>query len=148
MQLRVDELIDQLKSIERSMPGAATRNPRLSVINTIKFLQPNAGRILSDLVEELAAKKRKTAAKTRRAATALRTDVVEKYIANLNSVGVNQVAFSSVHERMQRDKQIRIVELKEILRRYTGDTSALKSKKVGFDKIEQTFDTRWKLANR
>ena len=145
---KTDTLLEELEKIEAVMPGAASRNPRAGFRKSIDFLRKHSGKTVAQLVSELE-KNPKPASKPKRTAPPLRTNLVNQAVDDLNyAVRKGVSTFDTVMGNLQRDKQIRLKELKVIVAEFTGDKSAIKSKADGFSRIRKTFDYKWKLVER
>lgn len=142
-----EDLVAILKQIEAATPGAAARNPRLGLKNTIKFLEKQAQGDVEALIKHLSMQKQK-APPARRSPPKVRADVVQRHNQALEAAGENAAMFETAVEALKSDKQVRLIELKEIVASYTGTKQSVSSKPKGYGMIEQSFDRRWKLANR
>ena len=78
----------------------------------------------------------------------MREEVVNKHVSALRSAGLNPSDFKIAFEDLKGDKSARVNEIKEIRRRYTGKTSAIRRKDTGINDIRSFFDTEWKKENR
>lgn len=147
-ETKIDDLIEQLEKIEGAMPGAVSRNPRAGIRKSIDFLKKHPGKFVSQLVTELEATPKPTT-RAKRPAAPLRTNIVNQAVDDLQYALRKGVStFDTVMGNLQRDKQVRLKELKAIVAEFTGDKSAVKSKSDGFARIRKTFDYKWKLAER
>lgn len=144
----VATLLDELSRIESQLPGPANRNPRSGFKATIKFLERYRSSSVDGLANSLAAAKKAASARKPRKTQPLRSDLVARHTQALKAAGTNSDQFSIALNAVRSDGKVRLLELKSIVREYTGDTSSFSKKDVGFGMIEQVFDQRWKLAHR
>ena len=85
---------------------------------------------------------------TTKTGPAFREDVVKRHMDALQAVGYDSAAFDHVLANIEADKDVRLTELKQIAEAYIGAAQRFKTKTLGLQIIEQTFDQRWKLEMR
>lgn len=144
--LKTDTLLEALIKLEAAMPGAATRNPKAGLRHTIAFLKKHPGSTVDDLANQLFQSKPPPAKK--KPAVALKAAVVDEQVQALKNAESSTSAFAKALDQLKSDKRVRLVELKEIVKQYTGAPVPVKSKAAGLEIIDHNFDQRWKLKNR
>lgn len=90
----------------------------------------------------------KTMSQTTKSGQAIREDVVKRHTDALKAAGYDSAAFDRVLANIEADKDVRLSELKQIAEAYIGAAQRFKTKTLGLQIIEQTFDQRWKLEMR
>ncbi|MEO0606981.1 MAG: hypothetical protein AAFY82_02040 [Pseudomonadota bacterium] len=73
---------------------------------------------------------------------------MDEHLDSLEQVRSSSGAFENALADLERDKQVRLTELKAIVAAYTRDSSSFSKKAVGYGMIRQAFDQRWKLHMR
>lgn len=147
------ELAKLLSALASELPGPASKNPRLSLANTIALLEGYQNRELAALLRELSAAKTamsalKKPSKPKKPPEPLRGPVVTRHIDSLRIAEASVSSFHAAVAALKADKKVRIQELRAIVAGYSGDTSSFPSKPVGFGILEATFDRRFALARR
>ena len=143
---KIVEMLENLKRVEAELSGPANRNPRSGFKSTISFLEKNQNCSLDELVSLLASKKKKKP--VTRSKAPLRQKKVELHVTALKEAGTQLSRFEQAIAELKGDKQVRLQELKVIVREYAQDISSFTKKDVGFGIIAQAFDQRWKLFSR
>lgn len=147
----VQDLRAALLAIDQAIGGAASKAPRAHLAKTIAFLSEYEGKTVEDVVSAFEAAKPppkvKAPAKPRTVKPKLPTqmEIVERYVSNLKTAESVLAAFNALMIELKGDKSVRLDEMKEIASRYSGDTTALKSKVTALGVIQRTFDSRWSL---
>lgn len=151
--MNTHEIGRALARLASALPGTKSSNPRAALYKVSDYLSTLADIPLAEHILGVeAARPPKANARsnaTKKAPPVPNEAIVQKYVMELRSAEtISADDFSRVLKALTDDKKVRIVELKQICEQYTGDPSALSSKPAGYGRISQTFDYRWKLANR
>lgn len=143
---KVRDLTADLSRIEQTLPGPASRNPRLGFRKTIAFLEKYDGMSVEQLQSKLAVPKKTIPKKS--SVSSLRRQKVDQYVNLLQSAGLSVLDFNEAFNSMKSDKQVRLLELKAIVAEYAKNKSSFSKKDVGYGIIQQIFDQRWKIGTR
>ena len=144
--LSIAELIRALSQIEQDMGGSKSRNPRASIINSIRFLSGHKDQTVASLLSLLSEKPAKSP--TKKKPVPVRTEIVDKHLAAMKGAGLQPEQFTAAVDALKADKMVRAAELRQIVKEFVGSTANMKSKAVGWGLIEQKFDREWKRHNR
>ena len=147
--LSTSDLLAALQAIENAVPGAVTRNPKAGLRKSIDFLSQHNGMTVASLIQSLEESAAATAPKKKIKSEPLREDTVAAHVTELRRSQMSSVdAFERAMDTLRKDKKVRVLELKQICKEYTGDTSTVKSKADAIARIQQAFEYRWKLEHR
>ena len=155
VNMTIETLLESLTQIEQAAPGTAAKSPRAQLLKTISFLNEHRGRTIDQLVADLQAQKPppkvpkvgkgSESPKAKKPKLPVQMDVVEQHIANLKISEASLNDFADALAALQADKKVRIDELKEIARGYSGDASVIKTKAIALGVIQRAFDSAWNL---
>ena len=138
-QVTTQQLTDGLLTLQSVYAGAGKGSPAASIRRVLELVEASDARTVEQLAAEL--RERRARPKRPAAANTVRTTVVTSHIDALRAAGLDQGAFDGALADLQSDRQVRVAELKEIVRAYVGG-AVFKTKKAGFEAIRGKFRDR------
>lgn len=147
--LMVRELIDGLKHLESSLPGAASRNPRVSFGNVLNFLSDHSALSVEQLSSMLAAAKPRPKPKKRPASPDEKR--VAEWVRRLQSTEYRLDEFEELFNELEaasKAQTLRMAELQRIGELYANRVSNYKTKPAALADIRNHFENRLRMHQR